>query len=114
MIDITKERLVPEQLVNPNLHVMMIHFPIGLLFVGTIIEILAFMWRRSGFRAAGRWMILIGALAAIPAATTGMFAARQAMGSPEDKLFEVKRSPENPFNQGGESAERWQHLRNHI
>src|SRR2546421_2918206 len=96
------------QLVNPNLHVMLIHFPIGLLFVGTIIELLSFMWRRSGFRAAGRWMILIGALASIPAATTGMFAARQAMDiSPDEKLVDLKK--EAPLD-----AEQWDHLRHHI
>jgi uncharacterized membrane protein len=102
---------VPEQtiqLVNPNLHAMMIHFPIALLFVGTIIELLSFMWRRSGFRAAGRWMILIGALSSIPAATTGMFAARQAMDvSPDEKLVDLKK--EAPLD-----AEQWDHLRHHI
>src|SRR5207237_6680364 len=87
---------------------MLIHFPIGLLFVGTIIELLSFMWRRSGFRAAGRWMILIGALASIPAATTGMFAARQAMDvSPDEKLVDLKK--EAPLD-----AEQWDHLRHHI
>jgi uncharacterized membrane protein len=98
----------PTQLINPNLHVIWIHIPIGLLFVGTIIELLAFMWRGSGFRAAGRWMILIGALATIPAATTGLYAARQAMDtSPDEKLVDLKR--EAPLDN-----EQWDHLRHHI
>jgi uncharacterized membrane protein len=97
----------PIQLVNPNFHVILIHLPIGLLVAGTIIELLSFMYRRHSFRAAGRWMILLGALATIPAATTGLYAARQAMGSPEDKLVDVKR--EAPLN-----AEEWDQLRHHI
>ena len=38
------------QLINPNLHVLLIHFPIGLLFVGTIIELLS---AALGILAAG-------------------------------------------------------------
>ncbi len=66
---------VASQFVNPNLHVVLIHFPIALLFAGTAIEFFSFLgWRYSGFRAAGRWMILLGALLAVPAALTGVYA----------------------------------------
>ncbi len=98
---------MPTQLVNPNLHVVMVHFPIAVLVVGAAIEVLSFVWRGSGFRAAGRWMILIGALASIPAATTGMYAARQAMGSPESTLAEIKHQA--PFD-----ADQWAQMRHHI
>src|SRR3954468_9596974 len=82
----------PVQLVNPNLHVILIHFPIALLIAGTLIEVFAWLWRRSGFLAAGRWMLLIGGLAMIPSATAGMYAARQAMTHPfeEMKWVELK------------------------
>lgn len=67
------------ELVTPNWHVILIHYPLGLLSVGIIIEILGFLWKRSSARTAGRWMILLGALALIPAATSGMYAYRQAL-----------------------------------
>src|SRR5687768_10037846 len=64
-----------KELVNPNFHVILIHFPIGLLLTGTLIELFSFLgWRRSGFRIAGRWMILLGALLAIPTAFAGIYA----------------------------------------
>jgi uncharacterized membrane protein len=94
------------QLVNPNLHVILIHFPIALLFVGTFIELFAFIWPRNTFRVAGRWMILIGALAAIPAATTGMYAARQAMRQPDLTLYALKQ-------QAQFSPEQWELLDHH-
>src|SRR5438093_1597912 len=66
--------LVTDQFINPNYHVVLIHAPLALLIVGTLIEVFSFLWRRSGFRAAGRWMILIGALAAVPTVTSGLYA----------------------------------------
>ncbi|HEV2294601.1 MAG TPA: DUF2231 domain-containing protein [Tepidisphaeraceae bacterium] len=63
------------ELVNPNFHVVLIHFPIALLLTGTLIELFSFLgWRTSGFRIAGRWMILLGALLAIPTAFAGLYA----------------------------------------
>jgi uncharacterized membrane protein len=62
------------EFISPNLHVVMIHYPLGLLIVGTLIELFSFLWSRSGFRAAGRWMILIGALSAVPATFSGIYA----------------------------------------
>ncbi|HEX3357591.1 MAG TPA: DUF2231 domain-containing protein [Tepidisphaeraceae bacterium] len=96
------------QLINPNLHVILIHYPIALLFIGTAIEVLAFMWRRSSFRAAGRWMILIGALATMPAITTGMYAARQAMAAEDAASWSDLKS------QAHLSAEQWDQLSWHI
>ncbi|CAN5701595.1 hypothetical protein BH09PLA1_BH09PLA1_26990 [soil metagenome] len=69
------------QLVSPNLHVVLLHAPLGLLFTGLAIELFSFLgWRRSAFRAAGRWMILIGTLAAVPTALSGMYALRDVTG----------------------------------
>jgi hypothetical protein len=48
---------------------------LALLATGLVIEIFSFLgWRRSPIRAAGRWMILIGALATVPAAMSGVYA----------------------------------------
>jgi uncharacterized membrane protein len=64
-----------KQFINPNLHVVLVHFPLALLVFGTLIEFFApLFWRRSAFRAGGRWMILLGALMAVPTATSGLYA----------------------------------------
>lgn len=63
-----------EKFINPNWHVILVHYPLGLLTTGVLIELLSFLWRRSSIRTAGRWMILLGALLSIPAATTGIHA----------------------------------------
>lgn len=65
-----------KEFVNPNLHVVLVHYPLAMLVVGTLIELFSFLWRRSSFRSAGRWMILIGALSAIPVVTSGIYALR--------------------------------------
>ncbi|HYO08423.1 MAG TPA: DUF2231 domain-containing protein [Tepidisphaeraceae bacterium] len=76
-----------KEFINPNLHVILIHYPLGLLTLGTLIELFAFLWRRSAFRAAGRWMILLGALTLAPAATSGLYA-----------MSDVNRSSETAHN----------------
>ncbi len=65
------------ELISPNLHVVLIHYPLAFLIIGTLIELFSFLWPRSSFRQAGRWMILIGALSAIPATFSGIYALRQ-------------------------------------
>src|SRR4051794_16756227 len=66
------------QFINPNWHVILIHYPLGLLTIGVLIELLAIFWRRSTVRNAGKWMILIGTLACIPTVTTGLYAFNDA------------------------------------
>jgi len=63
-----------EEFINPNWHVILVHYPLGLLVVGVLIELGAFLWPRSSIRTAAKWMILIGALSAVPAATSGIYA----------------------------------------
>ena len=73
------------QLVNPNWHVALVHVPIGLFAVGVVVELFSFLYARSAARAAGRWMIAIGAFAMVPTAATGVYAvsdvARRSMPS---------------------------------
>ena len=100
------------EFIIPNYHVILIHYPLALLTVGTLIEIFSFLWRRSGFRAAGRWMILIGALSAIPAATSGIYAARDVLSDEMMlKWSEIKQT--SKFN-GPHTAEKWDELRDHV
>lgn len=73
-----------KEFVNPNLHVVLVHYPLAMLVVGTLIEVFSFLWRRSSFRSAGRWMILIGALSAIPVLTSGIYALRDVAAMKTD------------------------------
>ena len=74
--------------ISPNWHAVLIHAPLGLLSIGILIEVFSFLWRRSSARAAGRWMILLGALTSVPALTTGMYAFRDAV-DPHTKAGEI-------------------------
>ncbi|MCC7349540.1 MAG: hypothetical protein IT446_03140 [Phycisphaerales bacterium] len=73
------------EFIAPNWHVILIHYPIALLTLGVLIELFSFFWRRSGFRAAGRWMLLLGTMLAVPAVLSGMYALNDVvqMGIPE-------------------------------
>lgn len=106
-----------DELVNPNWHVILIHYPLALLGVGIVIELLSFLWRQSGFRAAGRWMILIGGLACVPTVTSGLYAMRDAVAA--------QRTPWELTEERGETWEeakassplqpkQWEHLENHV
>jgi uncharacterized membrane protein len=70
-----------DQFISPNWHPLLIHYPLAFLSAGILIELFSFLWPRGLFRAAGRWMILLGALLAVPALTAGMYAFRGAVSS---------------------------------
>jgi uncharacterized membrane protein len=93
----------------PNYHVILIHFPLGLLGVGVLIELFSFLWRRSSFHTAGRWMILFGTLMTVPAVTSGIFALYDVVGhgEPGGAWYDVKSS-------SGFGDQDWHLLRNHV
>jgi len=69
--------IMPREFVEPNLHIVIIHFPIALLTIGVLIECFAMLFaRRSSLRVAGRWMMLFGAMFAVPTALSGVYAMR--------------------------------------
>ena len=64
-----------QPLIEPNWHIALVHFPIALIVFGTLVELFSFLgWRGSGFRRAGRWMFLIGAVTAVPTTFNGLYA----------------------------------------
>jgi uncharacterized membrane protein len=65
---------VAKEFINPNWHVILIHYPLGVFVLGMLVELFSFLYRRSTLRIAGRWMILLGALAGIPTALSGIYA----------------------------------------
>src|SRR5580658_2444321 len=98
-----------DKFIIPNFHVVLIHFPIAMLAAGVAIELFSFLWRRSSFREAGQWMILIGTLSAVPALTTGLYAFQDVMGHGHgaDSMVEFKAA--SGFNQTD-----WNFVRQHI
>lgn len=111
-----------KEFINPNLHVILIHYPLGVFALGVVIELLSFLYRRSSIRTAARWMILIGALSGVPAAITGIYAladvARRSMPHAlQDELagapwYEVAAAASHPV--GRLSTADWEMLEDHA
>lgn len=98
-----------DKFILPNFHAILIHFPIGMLGIGVIIELFSFLWPRSSFRLAGRWMILLGTLAAVPALTSGLYALHDVIGhgNEADSWMELKAG-------SNFTARDWEFVRNHV
>jgi uncharacterized membrane protein len=108
---------VVKEFVNPNLHVVLVHYPIALLFAGVLVELFSFLgWRRGGFRAAGRWMILLGTLTAVPTALSGLYAISDVARMGLDQATasgtwkEVTAASPLVHVDGGEA---WEHMTDH-
>ena len=62
-----------KHLISPNIHVIIVHFPLGVFVLGLVLEVLGLgLWRKSSARVAAKWMILLGGLLAVPAAMSGI------------------------------------------
>jgi len=57
-----------------NPHPMFVHFPIALLSVGLLFDILGLLLKRASLKNAGWWCLIVGVAGAIGAATTGLLA----------------------------------------
>ena len=81
-----------DKFILPNFHAILIHFPIAMLGIGVAIELFSFLWKRSSFRTAGQWMILLGTLGAVPAVTSGLYALLNVMshGGDTDSWLDLK------------------------
>lgn len=79
-----------DEFIRPNWHIALVHFPIALLVAGTLIEVFSFLgWRRSSFRSAGRWLLLLGAILSVPTAFSGIYAMSDVARGGLDKLREA-------------------------
>lgn len=89
------------EIVAPNLHVAVVHFPIALLAMGLACEVVAGLCRAASLRSAARWMILLGAMSALPVALSGLYAIRdlasaggESMGAWRDVMESSRITPE--------------------
>lgn len=72
---------MPNPLIYPNWHVNLIHYPLGILVLGLLLEVILLLFRHHGsVRSATRWMVVIGALTALPAAFSGLYALADVVG----------------------------------
>jgi len=102
---------MPNEFINPNWHVVIMHYPLGLLTIGVLIELFSFLWPRSTVRTAGRWAILIGALLTVPAVTLGLYAFRDVVTAgpihDEQTLMQVKQA--SPWTDA-----QWTFMKRHL
>jgi uncharacterized membrane protein len=56
----------------PNLHPIVVHFPIALLPVALGFDLLGWLFRSRDLHAAGRWALWVGTLSAAAAVVTGL------------------------------------------
>jgi uncharacterized membrane protein len=100
------------QFISPNWHPLLIHYPLAFLSAGIVIELLSFLWPRGSFRAAGRWMILLGALSSVPALAAGIYSYRIVIGGGAAQPRMVPWF--QAIAQSTLSAEQWRFMRYHI
>jgi uncharacterized membrane protein len=87
---------VSKEFINPNWHVILIHYPLGVFVLGMLIELLSFLYRRSAVRVAGRYMIVLGALSMIPTALSGLYAMANVVRM---ELPENASDPDRPWRE---------------
>jgi mono/diheme cytochrome c family protein len=60
------------------------HFPIALIFVATFFDLLSFVWNRSArrrdFNAIGYWLLILAAIGAVAAVTSGLVLSKWQFG----------------------------------
>ena len=100
-----------EEIINPNWHVILVHYPLALLTLGVVIEVLALLWRKSTARAAAKWMILLGTLSMVPTVTTGLYAFKDAASG-------ASTQPDGTWDQlksnSQWTSEQWTFMKRHI
>jgi uncharacterized membrane protein len=101
-----------KHLISPNIHVIVVHFPLGVFVLGLVLEVLGLVfWRRSSMRVASKWMILIGGLLAVPAAMSGIDAYEDV----KDHMRHVQKTEEGMTIQTrGLSETQWEPMHRHI
>ena len=99
-------------LISPNLHVILVHFPLGIFVFGLFLEVFGLvLWRRSSARLAAKWMILLGGLMAVPAALTGVDAYQDVADHMQRTV--VSEGVKLKVN-GLDAKEQWPLIQKHI
>lgn len=99
------------EFVSPNWHVVLIHYPLALVMLGVLIELLTVRNPHGSLRRGGRWMILFGALLSLPAATAGIYAFRDVV-TPE--AIDTDQPWPTVAQKSTWSVEQWDLMQEHI
>ncbi|MGE5382814.1 MAG: DUF2231 domain-containing protein [Omnitrophica WOR_2 bacterium] len=68
-------------LTSEHLHPIFVHFPIAIILLGMVIQLIALKRRNNNFFTDASWyLLIIGALATIPAYLTGAFLTDELTG----------------------------------
>ncbi|MEO7074632.1 MAG: DUF2231 domain-containing protein, partial [Ktedonobacterales bacterium] len=65
-----------------ELHPIIVHFPIALLFTSVALDVLALFLRRVGLVATASWCLLLGVIGALAAGISGGISSRALAESP--------------------------------
>jgi uncharacterized membrane protein len=68
-----------------NIHPLIVHFPIALLFAAALIYWLGFLAGRQSWQWSGLWTLVLGAIGAAAAVVSGLYAAPGVMLAPSVK-----------------------------
>ena len=60
-----------------NVHPVFVHFPIALLLVALLFELLGLLTENDDYLRSGRWLLYLGTLGAVVAAGTGFLATNE-------------------------------------
>lgn len=66
-----------------NIHPLFVHFPIALLSVALLFELIAMVFKKPAFQAAGWWTFVLGVIAIGATAITGLI-AESTVGHTDD------------------------------
>jgi uncharacterized membrane protein len=69
-----------------NIHPLVVHFPIALLFAAVLMYWLGFLARRESWLWTGLWTLVLGTLGAAVAVATGLYSAPGVMLAPSVKV----------------------------
>ena len=76
------ETLLPGAQRLQNLHPLLVHFPLALLPASALVYVLAWLAGRDAWAWTGLWLLVLGAVSAAAAATTGLRADEGVMVDP--------------------------------
>ena len=76
------ERLFPGAAHLQNIHPLVVHFPIAFLFGATLLYLLGAGLRNESIAGAALWVLVLGAIGAVFAAGTGLYANEAGMIAP--------------------------------
>ena len=73
----------------PNLHPLVVHFPVALLLMAVLLELIALLWKQPEFSRAAWWNQIAGTLGLAFAVASGLFAESTVhMADDASELFE--------------------------